>query len=460
MFNDTICAIATPPGIGATAMIRISGVDAFKIAECLLSDGFSIDDLPANMAKFTSLYDKNNTYHEIDKLVDQVVFTKFVAPHSFTGENVVEISCHGSIYIQKKIIELLIHFGCRLALPGEFTQRAFLNGKLDLPQAEAISDLINAQSESAHTIAMNQLQGTLSTKLNSLREELLSIASLIELELDFSEEDVEFADRQHLLSLLSNVEQEANFLLKGFKSGNLLKHGVPVAIVGEPNVGKSTLMNAILQRERAIVSDIPGTTRDTIEDFFYINGILFRFIDTAGIRNSSDKVERIGIERTFKTLSEAAILLYVFDSDDSEQVVLSNFNSLKLMTKLNTNSIILVANKSDKRSNSKEMLDEAIYISAKYGDNVDDLVKKIYSLVEKECISSNTSLVANERHYYHLNQIVETIENVRNNIDLNISADIVAEDIRSMLDNLGKITGTISSDDILNNIFGKFCIGK
>ena len=360
---NTICAIATPAGLGATAMIRISGSEAFSIAGKLFSEKSGFDGLEANRAKFATIYniDTNNPDGEPHEILDQVVVTKFAAPHSFTGEDVVEISCHGSIYIQQRIIELLVSNGCRMAAPGEFTQRAFLNDKLDLPQAEAIADLIEAQSETAHHAAMKQLQGELSDKMAVLREELLQMASLLELELDFSEEEVEFADRTALLDLLAHIKTEVNQLLQSYKWGTMLKNGIPVAIVGEPNVGKSTLLNAILQRERAIVSDIPGTTRDTIEDTFVLNGTLFRFIDTAGIRESGDTIERLGIERTLDTIRRAAIILWIFDARKTLQEVESEISKTTDSIELDDKKIILIGNKTDLIADKSEKTKKPIY---------------------------------------------------------------------------------------------------
>ncbi len=453
---NTICAIATPAGLGATAMIRISGPEAFGIAGMLFSEKSNFAGLGPNRAKFASLYDFSNEKRE---LIDQVVVTKFTTPHSFTGEDVVEISCHGSVYIQQKIIELLIKNGCRIAAPGEFTQRAFLNGKLDLPQAEAIADLIEAQSETAHHAAMRQLQGELSGKMAVLREELLQMASLLELELDFSEEEVEFADRTTLLNLLGLIKVEVNNLLQSYKWGTMLKNGIPVAIVGEPNVGKSTLLNAILQQERAIVSDIPGTTRDTIEDTFTLNGTLFRFIDTAGIRESGDTIERIGIERAFDTIRKAAIILWITDARKSKQETESELNKITNSIKSDDKKIILLRNKSDLVSNPSECIDNAIYISAKKGENLNSVLNEIDSFVKENHIQ-DIILLTSERHQALLNGILASIERTENGLKRQLPTDLVAEDVRMALHNLGELTGTISSDDILNNIFGKFCIGK
>ena len=469
MNKTTICAIATPAGLGATAMIRISGSEAFSIASTLFSEKSGFAELEANRAKFASIYEvvetqnfaslRNGNVDDKRTLLDQVVVTKFAAPHSFTGEDVVEISCHGSIYIQHHIIELLIANGCRMAAPGEFTQRAFLNGKLDLPQAEAIADLIEAQSETAHHAAMKQLQGELSGKMAVLREELLQMASLLELELDFSEEEVEFADRTTLLDLLAHIKAEVNQLLQSYKWGTMLKNGIPVAIVGEPNVGKSTLLNAILQQERAIVSDIPGTTRDTIEDTFMLDGTLFRFIDTAGIRESGDAIERLGIERSLNTIRRAAVILWIFDARKTEQAVKTEIDKIENSFKSDDKKIILIGNKTDLVANKSEEVGNAIYISAKKGENIDLLFKEIDSFVRDSGLRDVT-LLTSERHQALLSSILASIERTETGLQQQLPTDLVAEDIRMALHDLGELTGTVSTDDILNNIFGKFCIGK
>ena len=453
---NTICAIATPAGLGATAMIRISGSEAFSIVGTLFSEKSGFAELEANRAKFASIYDVVDDKHT---LLDQVVVTKFAAPHSFTGEDVVEISCHGSVYIQHRIIELLIANGCRIAAPGEFTQRAFLNGKLDLPQAEAIADLIEAQTETAHHAAMQQLQGDLSDKMAKLREELLQMASLLELELDFSEEEVEFADRTTLLDLLAHIKTEVNQLLQSYKWGTMLKNGIPVAIVGEPNVGKSTLLNALLQRERAIVSDIPGTTRDTIEDTFVLNGTMFRFIDTAGIRESGDTIERLGIERSLDTIRRAAIILWIFDARKTIQEVEAEIAKTTGSTELDDKKIILIGNKTDLVSDISEQTGNVIFISAKKGDNLESVLNEIDRFVQENGIRDVT-LLTNERHQALLNGILASIERTENGLRQQLPIDLVAEDVRMALHDLGELTGTVSTDDILNNIFGKFCIGK
>ncbi len=452
----TICAISTPPGMGATAMIRISGPDAFSIAGSIFQTPSDIAGLQPNRAKFVSIVDNSE---DKQTLLDQAVVTKFAAPHSFTGEDVVEISCHGSVFIQQRIIELLIANGCRMAAPGEFTQRAFLNGKLDLPQAEAIADLIEAQSESAHQLAMQQLRGELSGKMAVLRDELLQMASLIELELDFSEEEVEFADRTALLDLLSNIKAEVHRLLQSYRWGTMLKNGIPVAIAGEPNVGKSTLLNALLQRERAIVSDIPGTTRDTIEDSFTLNGTLFRFIDTAGIRESDDTVERLGIERTFNAIRQAAIVLWVVDARKSDKEIEAELANVPQAVNSDVTKIILIGNKSDLLPHPSERNKQLIPISAKQGENLDAVLREIDSFVRENRVQ-DAVLLTSARHQSLLAGILCATERAEEGLRNLVPTDLVAEDIRMALHDLGELTGTISTDDILNNIFGKFCIGK
>ena len=442
-------------------MIRISGPEAFGIAGKLFSEKSGFGGLEPNRAKFATIYniDTNNPDGEQPEILDQVVVTKFAAPHSFTGEDVVEISCHGSIYIQQRIIELLVSNGCRMAAPGEFTQRAFLNGKLDLPQAEAIADLIEAQSETAHHAAMKQLQGELSDKMAVLREELLQMASLLELELDFSEEEVEFAERTALLDLLAHIKTEVNQLLQSYKWGTMLKNGIPVAIVGEPNVGKSTLLNAILQRERAIVSDIPGTTRDTIEDTFVLNGTLFRFIDTAGIRESGDTIEQLGIERTLDTIRRAAVILWIFDARKTLKEVESEISKTTDSIELDDKKIILIGNKTDLIANKSEETEKAVFISAKKGENLESVLNEIDRFVKDNGIRDLT-LLTSERHQALLNGILASIERTEVGLRQQMPTDLVAEDVRMALHDLGELTGTVSSEDILNNIFGKFCIGK
>lgn len=456
--KETICAIATPPGLGAIALIRLSGDNAFNFAQKLFSPKLSIDKLSPQMAKFAEIYDN-------DQLIDQVVVTKFAAPRSFTGENMVEISCHGSIYIQKKIMEMLIEHGCRMAAPGEFTQRAFLHGKMDLPQAEAIADLIDSQSETTHKLAINQLNGNFSKKIHTLREQLVNLSSLIELELDFSEEDVEFANRNELQQILHALLTEIAQLIYSFKLGNVLRNGIPVVIVGKPNVGKSTLLNAILQHDRAIVSHVPGTTRDTIEDTFIINGTLFRFIDTAGIRQSNDEIENFGIQRTYQAIEQAAVILYMFDiSQATAEAVEQEIADLKKHVNLSDKQLIIIANKIDEMEDIPSEYQHwhnmgILFTSAKRNVNIDSIGDQLSTFIQRYQVQDQ-SLLTNERHYALLTNIQTALQHIQEGIDQNIPTDLLSEDVRVALYELGQLTGTISSNDILNNIFGKFCIGK
>ena len=456
--KETICAISTPPGLGAIALIRTSGPQAFDISARLFDEKFQLSKLAPQVAKFAEVV-------EHEQLVDQVVVVKFAAPHSYTGEDMVEISCHGSVYIQKKIVELLVENGCRMALPGEFTQRAFLNGKLDLPQAEAIADLIDSQSETTHKLAVNQLKGGFSKKLAQLREQLVHIASLIELELDFSEEDVEFANRDELNDLLQSLQSEVMRLIRSFKIGNVLKNGIPVAIVGKPNVGKSTLLNAILRHDRAIVSQIPGTTRDTIEDTFVIDGTLFRFIDTAGIRESEDEIENFGIQRTYQAIQTASVILYMFDVSTSKvEDVETELADFRAHVDMQDKHLVIIANKMDELQEIPAQFSQwqdmnVLFVSAKRNVNMDSIEQQLKEFVENYQLS-DCSLLTNERHYELLSSINNSIERIREGMRTEIPTDLLAEDVRAALYDLGCLTGTISTNDILNNVFSKFCIGK
>lgn len=453
--SNTICALSTPAGLGAIALIRISGNEAFTITETLFSEKLRFNDLPPQVARFAQLYDG-------DQVIDQVVVVKYAHPRSFTGEDMVEISCHGSIYIQRTILQLLVARGCRMAAPGEFTQRAFLNGKLDLPQAEAIADLIDSQTETAHKLAINQLKGGFSNKIKELREQFVTLASLIELELDFSEEDVEFANRDELKRLLSDIKVEVDRLIRSFKMGNALKNGIPVAIVGKPNAGKSTLLNAILQHERAIVSSIPGTTRDTIEDTFNINGTLFRFIDTAGIRNANDEIESIGIERTYQAAQQANVILYMVDVTSTTPAQLEEELSVfQSNVNLADKKLVVVANKIDGQENADVSwkMNDMVRISAKERTNIEAIEGLLEAYVAEAGIR-DFSLLTNERHYAHLTNIMGSIQRIENGMAMGIPTDLLAEDVRAALYDLGSLTGTISTDELLGNIFGKFCIGK
>ncbi len=453
--SSTICALSTPQGAGAIAVIRVSGSEAFPIVAKLMKVGDKFCAAEANQAMLAGIYDGS-------QLIDQVVVTKFVAPHSYTGEDVVEISCHGSFYIRQKIMSLLLQNGCRTAQPGEFTMRAFLNGRMDLPQAEAVADLIESQSEMAHKLAVNQLKGNVSHKLADLRQQLVDLASLMELELDFSEEDVEFADRQRLKELLATVKTEVQGLANSFKLGNSLKNGIPVAIVGSPNVGKSTLLNALVDEERAIVSDIPGTTRDTIEETFNLEGLTFRFIDTAGIRESDNEIEKFGIERSFHAIEKAEVVLYVFDIE--KETLNQALAALQEVDK-SEKHILLLANKCDKLadevpSGGQRVGDyDLLYISAKKQEHLNELKQWLVQSVHVADISDN-ALLTNARHYDSMLQIERSIEAIEQGMAAGLSTDLLAVDVRAALDALGEVTGTIVTDELLNNIFGRFCIGK
>ncbi|MDY0160914.1 MAG: tRNA uridine-5-carboxymethylaminomethyl(34) synthesis GTPase MnmE [Bacteroidales bacterium] len=453
--EDTICAVATAPGQSGISVVRISGKESKRIVEDLIKnfDGDNID-LKPRKAHFANLFHN-------ESLLDQVVVTYFKAPASYTGEDVVEISTHGSIYIQQSLIELLINNGARLAKAGEFTKRAFLNSKIDLSQSEAIADLIASESKVGHQLAIKQLKGNISTEINTLREHLVNFASLIELELDFGEEDVEFADRKELLELLNKILTRIKLLTNSFKYGNAVKEGIPVAIAGPPNTGKSSLLNYLLNEDKAIVSEIPGTTRDTIEDKINISGYTFRFIDTAGIRDTPDVVESLGIERTHQRISKAAIILLVLDINDD---VLENekiLEKIKASIMEDEQQLILLLNKSDiYKRDVPNLLGKQIAISVKTGEGLDILNQELINVI-KEMPGYNQELVlTNMRHYQAFKKAVEALERARIGISSNISSDFVAQDIREALHYLGEVTGAISTDEILGAIFSRFCIGK
>jgi tRNA modification GTPase len=459
--TDTICALATPAGIGAISVIRISGKKSFDIVNKVFmaaAKNFSIHQSPSHSIHFGNI---NNG----QDLIDEVLISIFRNPTSYTGEDSVEISCHGSPYIQQKIVELLIEKGARLADPGEFTLRAFLNAKFDLTQAEAVADLIASQSKFAHDLAINQMRGGFSQKIKALRSELINFASLIELELDFAEEDVEFADRNGLSIILNSLKNEITRLLKSFSVGNVLKTGIPVAIIGKPNVGKSTLLNTILQEEKAIVSEIPGTTRDTIEDTIVIDGIAFRFIDTAGLRHSDDKIETMGIERTYEKIKQAKILLFVFDvSAGNEEEVKEILQEHSHLLRDTSKKVILIGNKIDELveipQGFKDLVEhETIFVSAKRKQNINLISDSLVKSVDVNQVTDNT-IVSNTRHYHALSKSLEAIVEIERGFENKIPSDLIAIDIRQALHHLGSITGEISSDEILGNIFGKFCIGK
>lgn len=460
--KDTICAPATAPGISAIAVIRVSGPDCFKVvSKCFKAAGKKKD--------FETIKPRYATLGEIvdgDKTIDEVLLTKFKAPSSYTGEDLVEISCHGSYYIQQQVLELLIKRGARPASPGEFTLRAFMNGKLDLSQAEAVADLIASNSAASHSIALNQMRGHFSQKIKVLRAQLLNFASLIELELDFSEEDVEFADRKQLMQLLDQTLQEVSTLTSSFSLGNVLKNGIPVAIVGKPNVGKSTLLNALLNEERAIVSEIPGTTRDAIEDTLSIGGVTFRFIDTAGLRRTTDQIEIIGIERTLEKINKAAIVLYIFDAakTDFDEIVAS-INEFRQNPENQSKPFILIANKIDlleeMPQHFTDMVEfETIFVSAKRKENIHLITDSLLLHVNLKMAEEDQTLVTNTRHYDALLGTSKALEEIKSGLENNIPGDLLASELRSALYHLGTISGEVTNEEILGNIFANFCIGK
>jgi len=447
---DTICALATPNGIGAIGIIRLSGDKSWEITNKLFSKDLQcFHSHTLHFGKF---------YSEKEVLLDEVLVSIFESGRSFTGEESVEISCHGSLFIQEKIITALLHVGCRMALPGEFTQRAFLNGKLDLSQAEAVADLIASQSKSSHELALNQLRGNFSTELKDLREQLIHFASLIELELDFAEEDVEFADRTELKALVTKVHQKVMRMAASFELGNAIKNGVPVAIVGAPNTGKSTLLNQLLGENRAIVSDIAGTTRDVIEETINIGGILFRLIDTAGIREGAEEIEVMGIERSKEKIRQATVVLCLADatSDESMEQVENWVNELS--GEFPSKKIAMIVNKMD-LSQQTAMI-SAIAISAKEGQNIETLKTWITDSVTSNFDMANETIVTNARHQSALLKTAEALEKANFGLENGITADFIAMDIRQAMHWLGSITGQISEDELLANIFSKFCIGK
>lgn len=459
--EDTIVALATAHGSAAIAVIRLSGPKAIAIVESYFY---------ARPGRQKALQDKaSHTAHfgliiHQEVIIDEVLVTLFKHPRSYTGQESVEISCHGSVYIQQQLLQLFLQAGARMAEPGEFTMRAFLNGKLDLSQAEAVADLIASNSSVSHQVAMQQMRGGFSSKIKILRDHLINFAALIELELDFSTEDVEFANRSDLKNLISTINGVLHKLIHSFEVGNVIKHGIPVAIVGKPNAGKSTLLNVLLEDDRAIVSDIPGTTRDVIEDEMVIEGVLFRFIDTAGIRTTTDVIEQIGVNKAFEVIKKSAIVIYLFDVHEIGS------GDLKLEIELikehiGTSQLVVVGNKTDTEDlealkTEFENYPDIIYISAKHHVNIDILKKHLVGLFDDRTVDTTDTIVTNARHADSLRKAQEALQKVNNGLQENIPGDLLALDIRYALDELGSITGEVANDDILDSIFTRFCIGK
>jgi tRNA modification GTPase len=464
MDNSTICAVSTPAGQGGIALVRVSGKESLSICGKIFMPSGKMKMLDEQQS-YTLSYGK---IYKDDEILDEVLVAVFRAPHSFTGEDTVEINCHGSVYIQQEILKLLLANGCRLAQAGEFTQRAFLNGKMDLSQAEAVADVIASSSAAAHRLAMNQMRGGFSKELKSLRAQLLDFVSLIELELDFSEEDVAFADRIRLMELADTIRMTLDKLVHSFGLGNVLKNGIPVAIVGETNAGKSTLLNLLLNEEKAIVSEIHGTTRDVIEDVANINGISFRFIDTAGIRDTKDKIENLGIERTYQKIKQATIVIWMIDATQFTEKI--ETIAEKIVPRTTNKQLIIVINKIDKLTpEEQQVLDEEllpyipaerIYLSAKYKQNTQRLEQALLKSANLPGYNEQDIIVSNLRHYEALTKSLESIFRVEQGLKDCLSADFIAQDIRECMHYIGEITGEISTDEVLGNIFQNFCIGK
>lgn len=461
MNQDTICAIATAQG-GAIGCIRVSGPEAIEITSCIFTPAATnreLGDSKPYTLTFGRIYDGS-------EVIDEVLVSLFRAPHSYTGENSTEITCHGSAYILQKVLQLLIKNGCRMAAPGEYTQRAFLNGKMDLSQAEAVADLIASSSAATHRLAMSQMRGGFSKELATLRDQLLHFTSLIELELDFSDhEELEFADRSELCQLANNIEKVIARLVNSFNVGNAIKNGVPVAIIGETNAGKSTLLNVLLNEDKAIVSDIHGTTRDIIEDTVNIGGITFRFIDTAGIRETSDTIESLGIERTFQKLDQAEIVLWMIDATNAQAQITQLAG--QLLPRCERKQLILVYNKADLVDNIQNSIPDnfpdnvqSITLSAKKREHIEELQRMLITSAHLPTITQNDVIVTNVRHYEALNNALEAIHRVQEDLTNNISGDFISQDIRECIFHLSDIAGEVTNDMVLQNIFQHFCIGK
>lgn len=462
--QSTICAISTSPGMGAIAVIRLSGAGAIAICDKIFRSprkGKLLAEQAANTLHFGQILFKN-------EIIDEVVVALFRAPHSFTGEDIIEISCHGSVFIQQKILEILVENGARLALPGEFTQRAFLNGKMDLSQAEAVADVIASSNAAAHRLAINQMRGGFSKEIKDLRSQLLHFTAMVELELDFAEEEVEFADRRQLRELTERIERLLRKLKDSFQLGNAIKNGIPVAIIGETNVGKSTLLNVLLNEDKAIVSDIHGTTRDVIEDVVNIHGTAFRFFDTAGIRETDDHIENLGIERSYSKLELATVVLLVVDMQNPYPIVFERINKIRQRIS-DSQTLIIVANKVDAglrdTISALEVLDltdneKLVFIAAKQKQNLDELIDLMVHAVNFDAANQEDIIITNARHYEILKNAHEAILRVLNGIDSGITGDFLAQDIRECLHYLSEITGEISDNEVLGHIFKNFCIGK
>ena len=461
MNQDTICAIATAQG-GAIGCIRVSGPEAIEITSCIFTPAATnreLGDSKPYTLTFGRIYDGS-------EVIDEVLVSLFRAPHSYTGENSTEITCHGSAYILQKVLQLLIKNGCRMAAPGEYTQRAFLNGKMDLSQAEAVADLIASSSAATHRLAMSQMRGGFSKELATLRDQLLHFTSLIELELDFSDhEELEFADRSELCQLANNIEKVLARLVNSFNVRNAIKSGVPVAIIGETNAGKSTLLNVLLNEDKAIVSDIHGTTRDIIEDTVNIGGITFRFIDTAGIRETSDTIESLGIERTFQKLDQAEIVLWMIDATNAQAQITQLAG--QLLPRCERKQLILVYNKADLVDNIQNSIPDnfpdnvqSITLSAKKREHIEELQRMLITSAHLPTITQNDVIVTNVRHYEALNNALEAIHRVQEGLTNNISGDFISQDIRECIFHLSDIAGEVTNDMVLQNIFQHFCIGK
>ena len=463
--NETIVALATPPGEGAIGVIRLSGKDAIEITDRIFK-GKKLSKQASHTVHFGRIVESRNGGQDagVAKVVDEVVVSLYKGPKSYTGEDVVEISCHGSKYVLEQVIRLCALNGAVVAKPGEFTQRAFLNGKLDLTQAEAVADLISSESGAAHNAAMHNLRGGFRDELKDMRDQLIQFSALIELELDFSQEDVEFADRRRLYQLVGELKGRTEQLVNSFSLGNVIRNGVSVAIIGKPNGGKSTLLNALLNEERAIVSEIEGTTRDTIEEALNINGVLFRLIDTAGIREHSlDVIENIGMERSRKAMAEADVVVYLFDVNSEYEDVVSEIEAIKREGARS----IFVGNKVDEqgtnvaREKFYSLLDEKIiFISAKEKDNIQELREMLYNQVVEGDIKQEGTIVTNVRHHTALQEVLKSLEDIKSGMDNALPGDLLALDIRRALYYLGEITGEITNEDKLDYIFSKFCIGK